>query len=171
MLAQWHEFYTVLGEASVTLIALLFVAVSIGVGLLSSQSSTATRTYMSPIILHYASVLCVSLIALAPTLSDTALAALIAVVGAVGIGYSAVISTRLVRDSRAEVVDRFAYGAWPFLGYAGALVAACLIFTHETAGPDVLAVSMVLVLLVNIRNAWDLAVTFARRHTDNAQNS
>jgi hypothetical protein len=169
MLAPWHEFYAVLGEASVTLVALLFVAVSIGVGLLSSQSSTATRTYMSPIILHYASVLCVSLIALVPTLNDTALAALVAAVGIVGIGYSAVISTRLWRDHRAEVVDRFAYGAWPFVGYAGALVAAWLIFTHAAPGPDVLAASMLLLLLVNIRNAWDLAVTFARRHADNAQ--
>jgi hypothetical protein len=169
MLAQWHEFYGLLGTASATLVALLFVAVSIGVGLLSSDRSTATRTYMSPIILHYANVLFVSLVALVPTLGDGALAAVVALAGGVGIAYSAAVCIRLFRDRNAEVVDRFAYGAWPFAGYLGALGAAWLIFVHAQAGPDLLAAAMLLLLLVNIRNAWDLAVTLARRHTDNAR--
>ena len=171
MLAQWHEFYGLLGAASATLVALLFVAVSIGVGLLSAERSNATRTYMSPIILHYASVLFVSLVALVPTLTDAALAAILALAGAVGIGYSAVVCTRLLRDRGVEFVDKFAYGAWPFVAYMGVLGAAWLIFVHAKAGPDLLAAALLLLLLVNIRNAWDLAVTLARRHTDNARNN
>ncbi len=170
MLAEWHEFYGLLGAASATLVALLFVAVSIGVGLLSSDRSAATRTYMSPIILHYASVLFVSLIALVPTLSDGALAAILALAGAVGIGYSTAVCMRLWRDKKAEVVDKFAYGTWPFVAYIGEIAAAWLIFDHARAGPDVLAASLLVLLLVNIRNAWDLAVTLARRHTDARKN-
>jgi hypothetical protein len=31
--------------------------------------------------------------------------------------------------------------------------------------------AMLLLLLVNVRNAWDLTVTFARRHSDSQHNS
>ena len=35
MLAQWHEFYALLGTAAAALIALLFVAVSIGTSVMT----------------------------------------------------------------------------------------------------------------------------------------
>jgi hypothetical protein len=69
MLAPWHEFYALLGTAAATLIALLFVAVSIATSVLTPEpeSRTNTSTYMSPIVFHYANLLFLSLIALIPT--------------------------------------------------------------------------------------------------------
>jgi len=166
MLTPWHEFYGLLGTASATLVALMFVAVSVAVGLLSSERTTATRIYMSPIILHYASVLFVSLVALVPALGDHMLGCIIGLSGVVGLAYSIVVSVRLFRDSKSEFVDRFAYGAWPFVAYAGTVAGGLLIADSERWGPDVLAAAMLLLLLVNVRNAWDLTVTFARRHSD-----
>jgi hypothetical protein len=167
MLREWHDFYILLGTASATLVALLFVAVSIGVGLLSAERSTATRTYMSPIILHYASVLFVSLIALVPTLDDNALTLLVGLSGAVGFGYSGIVCFVLIRDRRkVEFVDHFGYGFWPLLAYCGVMLAAYWMVAHREWGPDDLAASLLLLLLVNIRNAWDLAVTLARRQAD-----
>jgi hypothetical protein len=169
MLTPWHEFYGLLGTASATLVALMFVAVSVAVGLLSSERTTATRIYMSPIILHYASVLFVSLVALVPALGDRMLGCIIGLSGVVGLAYSIVVSVRLFRDSKSEFVDRFAYGAWPFVAYGGTVVAAVMIADHAEHGPGILAASLLLLLLVNVRNAWDLTVTFARRHSDMAR--
>jgi hypothetical protein len=170
MLESWHDFYVLLGTASATLVALLFVAVSIGVGRISAERSTATRTYMSPIILHYGSVLFISLIALVPTLGDGALAVLVGLSGAVGVGYSGVVCFQLIRDRRkVEFVDHFAYGFWPLLAYCGIVLSACLIVVHREWGPDDLAASLLLLLLVNIRNAWDLAVTLAQRQADRSR--
>jgi hypothetical protein len=68
-LAPWHEFYGLLGTAAAGLVALLFVAVSIGANILSPERTGATRTYMSPVVFHYTGVLFVSLIALVLHLS------------------------------------------------------------------------------------------------------
>jgi hypothetical protein len=168
MFDHWHEFYGLLGTAASTLVALLFVAVSVGVGLLTTERSGPTRLYVSPIILHYASVLFVSLVMLIPALGDRMLGATIGLCGVVGLVGSVMITVRLFRDSKSEFVDRFAYGAWPFVAYAGVTAAAVLTTMSSQHAPIILAASLLLLLLVNIRNAWDLTITFARRHGDNA---
>jgi hypothetical protein len=170
MLDSWHEFYGLLGTSAATLVALMFVAASVAVGLLTSERSVGTQIYMSPVIMHYASVLFVSLITLVPALGDTALGLIIVANGLVGLGYSVFITIRLFRDSKSEFVDRFAYGAWPFVAYGGSVAGGLLIIDRGRWGPDILAGAMLLLLLVNVRNAWDLTVTFARRHSDTARN-
>jgi len=52
MPSEWHDFYVLLGTASAALVALLFVAVSVGATLISTDRSTATRTFMSPVVFH-----------------------------------------------------------------------------------------------------------------------
>lgn len=169
MFEGWHEFYGLLGTAASTLVALLFVAASVGVGILTSERATGTRLYLSPIILHYASVLFVSLVILIPALGNSMLGAIIALCGVVGLVGSVVITVRLFRDTKSEFVDRFAYGAWPFVAYAGVASAGILVMRSSQRAPIILAASLLLLLLVNIRNAWDLTITFARRHGDKAQ--
>jgi len=53
-----------LGTASAALVALLFVAVSIGASLITPDRSTATRTFMSPAVFHFSTLLLLSLVAL-----------------------------------------------------------------------------------------------------------
>jgi hypothetical protein len=166
MLHGWHDFYILLGTASAALVALLFVAASIGAGLISAERSTATRTFMSPIIFHYTSVLFVSLMALVPDMAEQALAAIVALVALAGVGFSVVVLIGVFRSSSADIADRFGYGAFPLAAYAAALVGAGFLATHSAIGPNMLAGAFVLLLLINIRNAWDLTITFARRRTD-----
>ena len=45
-LHAWHEFYLLVGTAAATVLALLFVAVSLGAGHLTSQNQAPTRTFM-----------------------------------------------------------------------------------------------------------------------------
>lgn len=170
MLEGWQEFYGLLGAAAATLVALMFVAVSVAVGLLTADRSVATRIYMSPIIMHYACLLFVSLVALVPRLPDLVLGAVIVCSGLVGFGYSIFVTIRLFRDGKSEFVDRFAYGTWPFVAYIGTVCGGLLLADRQTSGPYVLAGAMLLLLLVNVRNAWDLTVTFARRHSDTRHN-
>src|SRR6202163_5098699 len=92
MLAQWHEFYSLLGTAVATLIALLFVAVSIATSVLTPEpeSRTNTSTYMSPVVFHYANLLFLSLIAVIPTETWESFALVIGVPGAGSAIYSIV---------------------------------------------------------------------------------
>src|SRR5712691_183047 len=78
MLDHWHEFYALVGTAAAALLALLFVAASIGARTMPRESGGPTRTYMSPVAFHFTAVLFVSALALVPSLSPASLAAVLA---------------------------------------------------------------------------------------------
>ena len=166
MLDGWHEFYILLGTAAAALVALMFVAASIGAGYLSAERAGATRTFTSPIIFHYTYVLFLSLAALVPINTDTSLAAIIGISAAAGFVNSIFILVRVMRSSATDIADRFGYGASPLAAYAAALAASVFVFERSNVGPPLLAGALVLLLLVNIRNAWDLTLFFAQRRTN-----
>jgi len=49
------------------------------------------------------------------------------------------------------------------MAYAAILVAAALFFVGSGRAADVLAIGVVVLLIVNVRNAWDLLLAMARR--------
>src|SRR5438046_3428025 len=71
---DWHDFYMLLGTSSAALVALLFVAVSIGASFLTPERSIATSTFMSPVVFHFATILLLSLVALVPSHTTVSLA-------------------------------------------------------------------------------------------------
>lgn len=165
MLNEWHEFYTLLGTAAAALVALLFVAVSIGTSILTAepQSQANTRTYMSPVVFHFANILFLSLIAMIPSLSWETFAITIGIAAVGSAGYSIGIATRVHRNTISDLADRLGYGVIPVLCYSAGIVTAWLAFKHAAAAPEVLAAAALVLLLVNIRNAWDLMISLARR--------
>src|SRR4249919_2393705 len=65
-LESWHDFFVLVGTAGATLLALLFVAVSLGAGFLSDRRTGATRAFFSPVVVHFSAVFFLSAIALVP---------------------------------------------------------------------------------------------------------
>src|SRR3569833_3390166 len=55
-LEKWHDFYLLLGTGAAALVALLFVAVSLGAGFLNEERAEATRTFFSPVVVHFSAV-------------------------------------------------------------------------------------------------------------------
>jgi hypothetical protein len=165
MLAEWHEFYALLGTGAAALIALLFVAVSISTSVLTPdpESRRNTSTYLSPVVFHYANLLFLSLIALIPTQTWESFALVIGVAGAGSVIYSIVIALRVHRNSISDLADRLCYGAIPALCYAMGPVAALFLLEERPAGLNVLAGAALLLLVINIRNAWDLMISLARK--------
>src|SRR5580693_2377701 len=158
MLAQWHEFYALLGTAAAALVALLFVAVSIGTSVLTPEpeSRRNTSTYLSPVVFHYANLLFLSLIVLIPTQTWRSFGL---VIGAAGIGsviYSIVVALRVHGNPMSDLADRLCYGAIPALCYAMGPVVTLFLFEEKPAGLNLLATAALLLLVINIRNAWDL---------------
>jgi hypothetical protein len=164
-LAPWHEFYALLGTAAAALVALLFVAVSIATSVLTTEqeSQRNTRTFMSPVVFHYANILFLSLTALVPTQTWQSFGVVIGLASIGNVIYSFVIAVRVQRSSISDLADRIDYGAIPVLCYASGLVVAVLAFRENSVGLDILAGAALLLLVVNIRNAWDLMLSLARR--------
>jgi hypothetical protein len=163
---HWHDFYLLLGTAGATLVALLFVAVSLGVGYLTPERSTATRLFMSPVVIHFASVFFVAAISLVPSHAPAFFAGLIGATAVIGILVSAVITVQVVRtDLTHYVSDYFAYGLLPAIGYVALLAAAIMIVADNRSALDLQGGGLLLLLIVNIRNAWDLTLTMVQRHS------
>jgi len=163
-LKQWHDFYLLTGTAGATLLALQFVAVSLGAGFLSDERRTASRTFMSPVVLHFSSVFFLSALALFPWHHGDVFAALIGITALLGAIISSWITIQVVRtDMTNYIEDYLAYGLLPSLGYLALLAAAVSIYLEKDFGLDALAGALLLLVIVSIRNAWDLTLTFVRR--------
>ena len=166
-LAPWHEFYTLLGTASATMVGLLFVAASVSAGVFSADRRAPLRIFLSASVVHFSSILAASLIVLTPVRSWLVFGVLILACALVGLGYSCLAWRDTVRDGLSASIawdDRLWYIALPIAGYlfeAGSGVALTLQLAPACAA---LAVSMGILLLVGIHNAWDITVwTITRR--------
>jgi hypothetical protein len=164
MFDGWHEFYGLLGTAAAALLALLFVAASIGANVLTYERAGPTRTYLSPVVFHYSNILFLSLLVLIPTQTPVIFGLTILIAAAGSLIYSIFIFARLLTDGIADLPDRIAYGAIPIAAYSAGVIAALLLLTHAIATSlNVIAVASLILLIDNIRNAWDLMLALARR--------
>jgi hypothetical protein len=171
-LHAWHEFYILLGTAGATLLALLFVAVSLGTGYLSEQRQhqQGTRTFMSPVVIHFTSVFFISAVCLVPSHGPRFFAALIAATAVIGAAVSIVITIWVVRTNFTKYLpDYFAYGLLPVGAYVALLVASYMIYAGQDYALEVLAGALLVLAIVNIRNAWDLTLSMVRRHAHERQ--
>jgi hypothetical protein len=165
-LKQWHDFYTLVGTAGATLLGLLFVAVSLGAGYLTDEHQVAIRTFYSPVVIHFTSVFLVSAVALFP--SPQFLAALIGATALIGAIISTYTTIQVVgTDMTNYIQDYLAYGLLPGVAYLVMLAAAVSIYLERDFGLNALAGALLLLVIVNIRNTWDLTLTLVRRHRRN----
>ena len=166
-LHEWHEFFFLIGTAGATLLALLFVAVSLSTGFLSSSRQAPTRMFISPVVIHFSSVFFISAIALVPGHKPMFFAALIAATAIIGAVVSSVITVQILRtDMTNYVQDYFAYGLLPSVAYLALLAAAAMIFKEMETSLDVLGGALLLLTIVNIRNSWDLTLSMIYRQAE-----
>ena len=165
-LESWHDFFLLVGTAGATLLALLFVAVSLGAGFLSDRRTGATRAFFSPVVVHFSAVFFLSAIALVPGHRTVFFAIVVGVSALTGFSVALYATVQLMRHEWTRYKeDHFAYGLLPTISYAALLVAAAMIWMENEFAVDVLAGALLVLLLVNVRNAWDLTLSMARHQT------
>jgi hypothetical protein len=171
-LHPWHDFYTLFGTASATLIGLLFVAASVGTGVFSADRRAAQRVFLTASVVDFSLVLAVSLIILAPVPDWTALGGMILACGLCGHGYSWLVCRDTLRDGlihKIDLEDRTWYIALPIAGYACLAAAGVALSLQWQYGCTALAVSMGMLLAAGIRNAWDITLwSMSRRRQPTA---
>ncbi len=165
-LESWHDFFVLVGTAGATLLALLFVAVSLGAGFLSESRADATRAFFSPVVIHFSAIFFLSAIALVPGHRPIFFAIVIGGCALAGLTLALFTTIQLMRhDWTRYKEDHIAYGLLPTISYAALLLAAELFWTENAFAVDVLAGALLVLLLVNVRNAWDLTLSMVRRQT------
>ena len=166
MLESWHDFFVLVGTAGATLLALLFVAVSLGAGFLSESRADATRAFFSPVVIYFSAVFFLSAIALVPGHRTLFFTVVIGGCALAGLAVSLFTTIQLMRhDWTNYKEDHLAYGLLPTISYAALLLAAEMVWTENGFAVDVLAGALLVLLLVNVRNAWDLTLSMVRRQT------
>src|SRR5262245_63022980 len=113
-LHAWHEFYLLLGTAAATLLALLFVAVSLGTGYLSDKDQRGPRTFMSPVVIHFTSVFFISAVCLVPSHGPILFAVLIGATALTGIAVPVVLTRWVPGPDLPNILpDYFTDGIFP----------------------------------------------------------
>jgi len=160
-LEVWHDFFILVGTAAGTLVGLLFVAATVSSGVFTLDRRAPLRVFLSATVVHFSSVLVVSLIVLVPLTSWLPLGAMILGSGLVGLGYSGLALRDSVRDgliTNIDWEDRTWYGILPVIAYLAQSAAGAILACGTEAGCAALAASMGLLLVVGIHNAWDITV-------------
>ena len=165
MFEGWDNYFVLLGTASGGLIGLLFVVVTLTTSLDRSRALRAGGIYMTPIAAHFGVVLSISACTVVPRLTLPQLAVLIAVF--TGLGFSASMRTCFgIVDFHKNAdpphwSDFWGYGAAPAIAYLLFETAAVGVWRGAVWAPYLLAATMLVLLLVAIRNAWDLITWMA----------
>jgi hypothetical protein len=160
-LAQWHDFYALIGGASATLVALMFVAASIGAGVFTREHQAGIRSFLSPTVVHFSAVLVICLLATIPTETWILLGLLQTCTGAIGLVYSGWIWRRMMKHgiiASIDVVDRLWYALLPIAAYLLVIAAGVSLPRQSEVSLNILALALILLLLIGIRNAWDMTV-------------
>ena len=173
MLKDWETFYFMLGSSGAGLIGLLFVVITLTAGFDRTQTFRGTRLYMTPTAVDFALILAISAVAIAPSLPIQTTAVLFAAVALVGLVF-AVRSSIGIRQAPPPGIetphwtDFWMYGVAPGVMYVGVLAAAVMLGMETPWAADALAALLLVLLLLSIRNAWDLITWIAPRRRDPA---
>jgi len=166
-MARWHEFYSLLGTASATLVGLLFVAATVGSGVFSSNRRAPLRVFMSASVVHFSGILAVCLIVLAPLQSWLQFGLLVLVCGTFGLVYCGLIWRDTVRDSllvaAVDLEDRIWYLLIPVVGYLLETATGVAFGLRLDSGCTALAFAVGVLMVAGIHNAWDITIWIITR--------
>ena len=170
MFEGWGEFYLLAGSAAAVLIGLIFVVVTLMQDRPRSSVLTGSRLYMGPVVLHVSFVLVLSAAALIPHISGNAFAVVAAGVALWGLARAimSIVGIHGYRNDNSPPhwTDAWFYGAVPALLYLALGAVAWAFWTEQPWAVNGVAAVITAMLLISIRNEWDL-VTWLAPHADN----
>jgi hypothetical protein len=153
-LIQWRDFYVMIGTASGAMIGATFIVATLTANL--EKRTLGMRGFITPMAVHLGSVLVGSAILTVPTLTPISLAILLGTGGIGGAVYSIIAAMR-IWHLQLDLDDRAFYIVLPIMAYATMATAAIMACTHDEPTFETLAVALVGLLVIGMRNAWDMA--------------
>ena len=172
-IAAWESFYVIVGSSAAALTGLQFVVITlIGAEDEPPGDAAEVRAFGTPTVVHFCAVLLLSAILSAPWHTLLGVAEALAVCGAAGLGYVAIVIRRALRATRYKPVleDWIWHACFPLLAYGAMLVSALLLRRDPVPCLFVIGAGAVLLLFVGIHNAWDTVTYVAvERRKDDAK--
>jgi hypothetical protein len=161
-MAEWSDFYTLIGATAGTLIGLIYVVVSLGADHAKAGDEHRARIGVTPTLVHFAALLLCALAMLAP-LSNMTRAAAVGFIGCAGLAYLfnlALLAKKRIKD---EERDTLWFGIVPIVAYAGFLVTGTAWALAPEFAPEIGAIASVLLLVAALHNSWEMTLIIVGR--------
>ena len=172
MFEHWGEFYLLAGSAAAVLIGLIFVVVTLMQDKPRSTMMAGARLYMGPVVLQVSFVLVLSAAALTPGIAARDYAIIAAIVALWGLyrGVQSIVGIRKLywQEDPPHWTDQWFYGVFPTILSLGVAEVAWAFWVGETWAVNGVAVAITAILLLAIRNEWDLVTWLAPMGKDKA---
>lgn len=155
-LAEWGNFYVIVGSSAGALIGLQFVVITLIADLpIARGGAQASGAFTTPSVIHFGVVLFLSAIISAPWKVLGYVAALWGAIGLGGAIYTIIVARRLRAQTTYEPVfeDWLFHVAFPLAAYAAMALSACA--AGSSPALFLVAAAALLLLFVGIHNAWD----------------
>jgi hypothetical protein len=173
LLSNWQNFYMIMGTAAATLTGLIFVVTTLIAGIDAHQSTlnAAVSAFNTPTVVHFGSVLLLAGVLSAPWQTFSSLSLLLGLLGLGMVFYSIIVIRRMRRvpHYQSTLEDWLWYMALPLLANILLIVTAFVLPQNPSPALYIVGLAMLLLLLVGIRNAWDMVTFLAveRAHSEN----
>jgi hypothetical protein len=168
MFEGWSEFYLMAGGAAAVLIGLIFVVISLMQDRPRTTVLAGSKLYMGPIVLSVSLVLVLSATALTPGIDRGSVALVAGAVALWGLirGVMSIAGIQRLRkgDDAPHWTDVWFYGLLPSALYVALGFVALAFWKDLDCAPRGLAAAITGLLLLAIRNEWDLITWIAPRH-------
>jgi hypothetical protein len=163
-LEAWHDFYVIVGGAAAALTGLMFVVVSLGSQAMIARTAPGVRAFVTPTVVYFTTVLVMGGVMTIPSITAVILAGVM-VLGSVGalMYLISIGGHQQWRHSKLDRLDWLWYVALPILSYFLILGAAVGIVVRPALGLEIVGGTMILLLVIGIRNAWDLVLWMTRQ--------
>ena len=170
MFKDWDEFYLLAGSAAAVLIGLIFVVMTLMQDRPRSSVLAGSKLYMGPVVLQVSFVLVLSSAALVPEITGTAFAGVCAVVALWGFirGVMSLAGIAAIKDPEVHWTDKWFYGAIPTALFVARAVVAWAFWSGQSWALTGAAAVITFILLLAIRNEWDLVTWLAPRADEDA---
>jgi len=166
-IAQWQNFYVIVGTAAGALTGLMFVVIALTREMMASAPRTGLRSFVTPTIVHFASVLGISAMLSMPRLTYTSTGWILVLSGATLLAYMTwIIRTARRLDYNSDLEDTIFHFTLPPIVHATILVAGLMEWSKHDWAMYLVAGSLLVLLIIGIHNAWDSAVWMVTRTTE-----
>jgi hypothetical protein len=157
-LERWANFYLLTSAAAAQLIGLLFVVITLGAERRPRGDASRIPIYLTPTVIYFAHVLFLGALLTFPNHTRLTATLCICLVGVVGLVYSGSSLIGGGKKRFIELGDQIPYAIVPCAA-RGLLVLGGVLFLHAPQlGLTLVAVGMLLLLGLGIRNSWAIAI-------------
>jgi hypothetical protein len=161
-MAEWHEFYTLVGTTAGVLIGLIFIVVSLGADHAIKGDEHRVRVFVTPVLVHFAALLFLALAMVAPV-TDLVRGGALGLIGCAGLAYSANIALLAPQVLPAAERQPLWYAGLPMIAFSCLLVSAVAFAAGAGIADEVGTIAAVILLITTLRSSWGITLAVLNR--------